>query len=62
MNLNYQINKFIAKITKSKYLGQDAGDGLQSNRYHCAKIRRFAAQFDYTLRETGNRLHGCQWP
>ena len=31
VNLNYQINKVIVKITKSMYLGQDAGDGLQPN-------------------------------
>ena len=28
VNLNYQINKVYCKITKSMYLGQDAGDGL----------------------------------
>ena len=28
VNLNYQINKFMVKIRKSKYLVQDARDGL----------------------------------
>ena len=32
VNLNYQI---IVEITTSMYLGQDAGDGLQCNHYHC---------------------------
>ena len=35
VKLNYQINKFIVKITKSKYLGQDTGDGLRPDHYHC---------------------------
>ena len=61
VNLNYQINKFIVKITKSKCLGQDAGDGLQPNHYHCVEIHRSAAQFGYILREIGNRTRGCQW-
>ena len=38
VNLNYQTNTFIAKITNSKYLGQDVGDGLQPNHYHCVEI------------------------
>ena len=50
VNLNDQINKFIVKLTKSKYLGQDAGDGLQPNHYHCVKIYRSAAQFGYIPR------------
>ena len=54
VNLNYQINKFIVKITKSNYLGQDAGDGLRPNHYHCIEIHWFAAQFGYILREIGN--------
>ena len=29
VTLNYQNDKFIVKITKSKYLDQDAGDGLR---------------------------------
>ena len=61
VNLNYQINKFIVKIMKSKYLRQDAGDGLQPNHYHCTEVQQFAAQFGYTLHEIGNRVHGCQW-
>ena len=61
VNLNYQINKVIVKITKSMYLGQDAGDGLQLNHYHCVEIHQFAAQFGYILHEIGNRVHGCWW-
>ena len=60
VNLNYQINKFILKITKSKYLGQDPGDVLRPNHYHCVKIHQSAAQFDYMLREIGNRVLKCQ--
>ena len=60
VNLNYNINNFIKKIPKSKYLCQDAGDDLKFNHYHCIKIRWFAAQFDYTLREIGNGVCGCQ--
>ena len=61
VNLNYQINKFIVKITKSKYLGQDAGDGLQPNHYCCNDINRSDAQFGCILREIGNQVHGRQW-
>ena len=59
VNLNYQINKVIVKITKSMYLGQDAGDGLQPNHYHCVEIHQSTAQFGYILHEIGNRVHGC---
>ena len=38
VNFNYQINKFIVNITKSKYLGKHAGDGVQPNHYHCVEI------------------------
>ena len=38
VNLNYQINKVIVTITKSMYLGQDVGDGLHPNHYHCNEI------------------------
>ena len=61
VNLNYQINKFIVKIRKSKYLVQDARDGLWPYHYHCVEIHRFATQFVYILREIGNRVCGCQW-
>ena len=61
VNLNYQIDMFIIKITRSKYLGRDAGDGLQPNHYHCVKIHKAAAQFGYVPREIGNRVRGCQW-
>ena len=59
MNLNNQISKFIVNITKSKYLDQDAGDGLRRNQYHCLEIHQSAAQFDYILHEIGNRFRGC---
>ena len=59
--MNKKINKFIVKITKSKYLGQDPGDGLRSNHYHCVEIHCSAAQFGDILREIGNWVHGCQW-
>ena len=61
VNLNYQINKFIVKITKSKYLGQAAGAGLRSDHYHCVEIHRSAAQLGYTSREISSRVRGCQW-
>ena len=60
MNLNYQINKFIVKITKSKYLGQDAGDCLRPNLYHSVEVHRYAVQFGYTPRKIGNRVRGCR--
>ena len=56
--MNKQISKFIVNITKSKYLDQDAGDGLQSNHYHCVEIHQSAAQFEYILHEIGNRVRG----
>ena len=59
VNFNYQINKVIVKITKSIHLGQDAGEGLQPNHCHCVEIHRSAAQFNYILREIGNRVRGC---
>ena len=58
VNLNNQISKV---ITKTKYLDQDARDGLQPNHYHCVKIHQSAAQFDHILHEIGNRVCGCQW-
>ena len=61
VNLNYQINKVIVKITKSMYLGQDAEDGPQNNHYQCGESHRSAAQFGYILHEIGNRARGCQW-
>ena len=61
VNLNYQINKFIVKITKNKYLPQDHGDGLRPNHHNCVEIHRSAAQFGYIPREVGNRVRGCQW-
>ena len=51
MNLKNQISKV---ITKSKYLDQDAGDGVQPNRFHYVEIHQSAAQFDYILHEVGN--------
>ena len=54
VSLNHQ-------ITKSKYPGQDAGDGLQPNHYHCVEIHQSAAQFGYTLHDIGNRVRGCRW-
>ena len=56
VNLNNQISKV---ITKSKYLNQDAGDGLRPNHYHCIEIHQSEAQFDYILREIGNQVCGC---
>ena len=54
VNLNYQINKVIVKITKSMYLGPYVGDGIQPNHYHCVEIQQSAGQFGYILHETGN--------
>ena len=39
-------NQISKVITKSKYLDQGAGDGLQPNHYHCVEIHQSAAQFD----------------
>ena len=58
VNLKNQISKV---ITKSKYLDQDAGDGLRSNHYHYVEIHQSAAQFDYILHEIGNRVRECRW-
>ena len=58
MNLKNQISKV---ITKSKYLDQDAGDGLPPKHYHCLKIHQSTTQFDYILHELGNRVRGYQW-
>ena len=58
MDLKNQISKV---ITKSKYLDQDAGDGLQPNHYHCVEIHQSVPQFDYILHEIGNRIRECQW-
>ena len=57
-SLNNQISK---ATTKSKYLNQDAGDGLQPNHYHCVEIYQSPAQFDYILHEIGNRVRECRW-
>ena len=57
VNLNHQNNRFIVKITKSKYLDQDTGDGLQPNHYHCIENRQSAAWFGYILRE----IDKCSW-
>ena len=43
VNLNHQNKSFIVKITKSKYLDQDAGDGLRPNHYHCVENHQSAA-------------------
>ena len=56
MNLNNQISKV---IIKSKYLDQDAGDGLRPHHYHCVEIHQSAAQFDYILPKIGNPVSGC---
>ena len=58
MNLKNQISKV---ITKSKYLDQDAGDGLQPNHYHCVESHQSAAQFDYILCQIANRVCECRW-
>ena len=57
VNLNNQISKV---ITKNKYLYQDTEDGLRPNHYYCIEIHQSAAQFDYILHETGNRVRGCR--
>ena len=61
MNLHNQISKAIVKITKSKYLNQDAGDDLRPNHCHYVEIHQFAAQFYYTLHKSGNGVHRCRW-
>ena len=61
VNLNYEINKAIVKITASMYLGQDVGYGLQPNHYHCLKIHWSRAQFGYILHQVGNRVRECWW-
>ena len=58
-NLNNQINKVIVKITKIKYLNQDAGDGLRPSHYHCVELHQSAGQFGYILREIANHVRGC---
>ena len=47
---------FFKKITTSKYIVQDPGDGIGSNHYHCVEIHQSVAQFGYILREIGNRV------
>ena len=61
VNLNYQVNKIIVKITESMDLGQDTGDGQQPKHYHCVAIHQSAARFGYILHEIGNRVRGCRW-
>ena len=58
VNLNSQISKV---VTKTKYLDQDAGDGLWPNHYYCVETHQSAAQFDYVLHEIGNRNWRCWW-
>ena len=58
LNLNNQISTFIINITKSKYLDQDAGDGLGPSLYPCVEIHKSAAKFDYILHEIGNKVRG----
>ena len=59
MNLINHINKVIVKITKGKYLGQYAGDGVRPTTTICVEIHQSAAQFGYILRDIGNRVRGC---
>ena len=61
VNLNYQINKIIVKITKSMHLDQNARDGLQPNHHHYVEIHRSAAHFGYILLEIDNQVRGYQW-
>ena len=61
MNLNNQISRFIVNIKNSKYLDQDAGDGLRPNHYHCVEIHQSAAQFNYILHEIDSQFSGCRW-
>ena len=62
VNLNHQNKRFIVKITKSKYLDQDAGDGLRPNHYHCVENHQSAAWFGYILREIDNQVFlGVDW-
>ena len=56
MNLKKQISKV---ITKSKYLDEDAGEGLQLYHYYCVEIHQSATQFNYILHEIGNRVCEC---
>ena len=58
MNLKNHISKV---ITKSKYLDQDAGNGLWPNQFHYIEIHQSVAQFDYILHEIGNWVYECQW-
>ena len=62
VNLNHQNNRFIVKITKSKYLDHDTGDGLRPNYYHCVENHQSAAWFRYILREIDNQVFlGVDW-
>ena len=45
VNLNYQNNDFVVNITKTKYPGQDAGNGLWPNHYHCVEMYWSASRF-----------------
>ena len=49
------------KVFVSRYLGQDAGDGLIPKHYNCVEIHQSAAQFVYILSKIGNRVRKCQW-
>ena len=60
VNLNYQTNKFIVKITKSKLLRQNAGNGLRSNHYHYVETHQYIAQFGYILCEIDKPIHVSQ--
>ena len=57
----FEQSTYSLNVIKSKYLDQDAGDGLQSKHYHCVDIHQSAAQFDYILHEVGNRARGRRW-
>ena len=48
VNLNIQISKV---ITRSKYIDQDAEDGLWPNHSHYFEIHQSAVQFDYILQK-----------
>ena len=61
VNLNFQNNKLIVKIIKSKWLDQDTGDGPRPNHYGYVEILRSAAWFDDILREIGNQICECRW-
>ena len=60
LKLDYQTDKFTIKITKSKHLRQNAGDGLRPNHYHCVEIHQYSAQFGYILCEIDKPVHGSQ--